>query len=228
MVNLSSYNSDFLSGLFADVAKANVSSPSETGSKRVVDVLSPEEDSSLVSTKRIRMSSLDSCLSRSRASCLNLVDASYSVSSPTGVIEFQGDLQGSSATAPVSKQDSLAFQLGCVSEASASVGDFGKLAFPKLPATISDSSCSTGLTRASLVRQASSPENDNKDSFGWFVDLDDNQTSKQGPVSRIEPTVSSVKLAFQAQTAPKGMQDDAELKWAQAADTVDDVLRDIF
>ena len=130
-------------------------------------------------------------------------------------------------------QDSLAFQLNCVSssldeecEATPSVEAAGKIAFPNLPATVSDSSCTSGLTRANLVRQASNLENPPKESFGWFVDLDDNQTAQAN--SYLPYAVSSDSLAFQASTAPKRVNDDAEVEWAQAADTVDDVLGDFF
>jgi hypothetical protein len=221
MVNLSSYNSDFLSGLFADVAKANVLSQFEIGEKRGAEVIEPsDEESEPTPTKKSRLS-LNRCLSRARASQINLSELSDNFPSPKGVRDFPGAIESS-----IPKHDSLAFQLSCVSDSSDSVGEAARLAFPNLPATVSDSSCSTGLTRSSLVRQAPSTETENKESFGWFVDLDDNQTP--APSVGMTNIVSSENLAFQAQTAPKGAQDNAELEWAQAADTVDDVLGDFF
>jgi hypothetical protein len=77
-----------------------------------------------------------------------------------------------------------------------------------------------------LVRQASIPEKLNKEAFGWFVDLDDNVLPEAN--SNLPYTISSDSLAFQAPTAPKAVRDHEELEWAQAADTVDDVLGDFF
>ena len=39
---------------------------------------------------------------------------------------------------------------------------------------------------------------------------------------------SSTTLAFSAATAPNAVSHDAEVEWAKAADTVDDVLGDFF
>ena len=125
--------------------------------------------------------------------------------------------------------DSLAFQLDCVSgeeEKSTSTDSAAIVAFPNLPATVSDSSCSAGLTRANLIKQASSTEKQYKESFGWFVDLDDHQTVETR--AGLPYTVSNENLAFQASTAPKSDNNDAEVQWAKAADTVDDVLGDFF
>lgn len=243
MVNLSSYNSDFLSGLFADVAKANVLSQFEIVEKKrgaaCIETSSEDEASQpTIPNKKIRLS-LNRCLSRARASQMNLSELADSLPSPRAVHEFPCATTCTSTpsrdvatptTSSIPKQDSLAFQLSCVSESSTCVGDAARFAFPKLPTTISDASCGMGLTRARLVRQATSPENETKESFGWFVDLDDNKTppTTASGSAGIASIVSSDNLAFQAQTAPKGKQDEAELEWAQAADTVDDVLGDFF
>jgi hypothetical protein len=120
--------------------------------------------------------------------------------------------------------------------------------FPILPCTISESSCDKLRRRscATLVaanRTASSSSFD--ESFGWFVDTDDNNC---GTIDDRRPTSpyadgtplfdhhgifandKTSDLAFQAPTAPKGrsIQGDAEIEWAQAADTVDSVLGGIF
>ena len=238
MVNLSSYDSGFLTGLFKDVAQASVLTQFEIGEKREAACIEASSDESLssVPTKKQRLS-LNRCLSRARASQLNLSELTESLPSPRAIHDFPANTTSTSTrgtpTPAMTTQDSLAYQLDCVSnESSNSVGDAGRFAFPNLPTSISDSSCSTGLTRARLVRQPSSPENnDIKESFGWFVDLDDNshQTSMPPPQrAGISAIVSSENLAFQAQTAPKGEHDEAELEWAKAADTVDDVLGDFF
>ena len=239
-VNLSSYNSDFLDGLFADVAK--VSDTSETLSKRAADSISSDEYGTIAcSPSKKSRSSLHRSMSRVLASARNLSSLGKS---PKGINEFfiaSSDSQGNDCleSSPLNLlQDSPQLQMTCVSNATGATsgratqelnptsGSTAKLVFPNLPATVSDSSCNAGLTRVNLVRQASIPEKLNKESFGWFVDLDDNLSP--GANINLPYTVSSDSLAFQAPTAPKSVRDHEELEWAQAADTVDDVLGDFF
>lgn len=246
VVNISSYNSDFLTGLFADVAKVSDVADTPSNPKRRADVISADEGHSgepLYTRGPAKKSrtSLKKCLSRVQSSAKNLSRLTGTVS-PKGINEFfrlSGDSQDIERSASASlnhRQESLQFQLSCVSDPldsgscsgppKCTVEDAAKIAFPNLPATVSDSSCYAGLTRVNLVRQASVPENHKKESFGWFVDLDDNQTVEVNP--SLPYAVSSDSLAFQAPTAPRGVNDEAELEWAQAADTIDDVLGDFF
>jgi len=146
----------------------------------------------------------------------------------------------SSSAANLPKHDSLAFQLsllGGQDETSfESVSeDVAKLAFPNLPATVSDSSCyNKGLTREISARHVPTCEtaaSSKESSFGWFVDLDDHHDSPSTSMSAantLPHAVSTEHLAFKAPTAPKRSADEAELEWAQAADTVDSVLGDLF
>lgn len=80
---------------------------------------------------------------------------------------------------------------------------------------------------------------DTEESFGWYVDTDDDdayphyQSSLSDDSHRYGTHNSSIKgstdhLAFSAPTAPKASNHDAEVEWAKAADTVDDVLGDLF
>lgn len=108
-----------------------------------------------------------------------------------------------------------------------------KLAFPHLPATVTDSSCDKPLTRVISDLQPSVSENSEKvESYGWFVDMEDEQSDKNiDQASMLAPFATSSLtqgLAFQAPTAPKADNHDAEVEWAMAADTVDDVLGDFF
>ncbi len=121
---------------------------------------------------------------------------------------------------------------------------FETLAFPCLPPTVSESSCSSNnLTQTSVqaaqVLETLSPspleggKYDEKDSYGWFVDMDLEEghdrvnvvtAAHESLVSR-----SDEDLSFKAFTAPKKTTElDEEVEWAQAADTVDDVLGDFF
>lgn len=243
VVNISSYNSDFLTGLFADVAKATVEPDCEGDLKRPVEVISSDEGCVPENTEHFPSKKsrtlLPKTLSRVQASTMNLTTLGKAFS-PKGINELfrvPRDSQANdcleSLTLNHNHQESLQFQLNCVSEnsqtsyvPSPTIEDAAKIAFPNLPATVSDSSCNAGLTRVNLVRQASIPENFIKESFGWFVDLDDNTTPESDP--SLPYAVSSDNLAFQAPTAPKRVNDEAELEWAQAADTIDDVLGDFF
>lgn len=99
-------------------------------------------------------------------------------------------------------------------------------AFPHLPATISATSCNT-LTRNQSDLQSSLAENSDKESYGWFVEMDGEYARDTTPAI-YESSNKNNDLAFKAHTAPKASNYDAELEWAKAADTVDDVLGDFF
>jgi hypothetical protein len=135
--------------------------------------------------------------------------------------------------------NSLHFQLNCVAPSPKSVKsvlDIIDMAFPHLPATISDSSCKQqDLTQTSDQQVSDSYETStpSKESYGWFVELDDGDDDEHitevGVFDPYTKTNSSVDLAFTAPTAPKRVSNlDAEVEWAQAADTIDDVLGDFF
>lgn len=286
-VNLSSYNSDFLCGLFADVAKANVlkelsielpssspesaaketSCPSSMFDRRSSSHVVPDSMNSPRPLKKSRVS-LRSSSYRSRASCMNLLSAhdqnasatsctrATSTFSPKGIDGISAPEKDNTAT----KQDSLAYQLDCLvqdnEELIASVSptmkakkvkkDVAALAFPNLPSTVSDSSCESnnvtaiGLTRERcLVQHGSAPEiasassSSSRESFGWFVDLDDNEVVPIGDSilpSSLEDSHVAKDLAFQARTAPKQSTSNVqeEMEQAYAADTIDSVLGDFF
>ncbi|KAL3914151.1 MAG: hypothetical protein SGARI_000276, partial [Bacillariaceae sp.] len=158
--------------------------------------------------------------------------------SPRPATKTTTSLGASANTLP--KQNSLDFQLGlleghsapCTEKLTSALKDVATLAFPNLPATISDSSCYKGLTREALALHVPASETDatkknsgnsKESSFGWFVDLDDGgHRVAATPAPKVLPhAVSTDDLAFHAPTAPKGISDDSEIEWAQAADTVD-------
>jgi hypothetical protein len=124
----------------------------------------------------------------------------------------------------------------------AKVPTFNK--FPVLPGTISESFCDA-LRRHSCdslleANRMAVSRFDESSSFGWFVDTDDdhddtgkdchaNSTHADGTLLPYRQVIAKDKtndLAFHAPTAPKGrsVEDDADIEWAQAADTVDSVL----
>lgn len=214
---LATVNSAFLSGLFADVAEVQKSSvlapPQELSDLRL------ENTRSLKKTRVSKSKSLTRCERSSKIlkEDYNLISTP---SSPTGITEPilpHSTLQG---------KDSLHMQLNCVSsegERSAS----GSPIFPHLPATVSNTSCSTSLSRNNSDLQSSVTEQKTAESYGWFVEMDDGAPDRNAN-SYAATTTPTVSLAFSALSAPKATNQDAEVEWAKAADTVDDVLGDFF
>ena len=221
---LSSCNSAFLSGLFADIAEAN----RIQNDLRIDQVPNPRKKSRISMTRSI---------SRCEKSFANLHMVGDKVNRINPV---SGETAESSST-PIERDNSLTYQLHCVSSASSNESDtlrvtnFGLVAFPHLPATISNSSCDhlAKLTRRHSDQLMSDSETDPKESYGWFVnfDEDDECILPLTYAARIPFSSSSsiCDLAFSTSIAPKrSSQHDAEVAWARAADTVDDVLGDFF
>jgi hypothetical protein len=225
VVGLSTYNSDFLSGLFADIAKATVVCEGSP----VNNAPSPSKKSRVSMTKSI---------SRCEKSFANLHVVAHLSLGTKGSLNAPAT---ASVNLPLTRDDSLSYQLHCVSSASSNesessrVSDSGMVAFPHLPATISNSSCDhlARLTRRNTGQLSPDSETDPKESYGWFVNFDDDD-SFFPPLSRATAipfsSPSSLNdLTFSSLAAPKGSSHhDAEVEWAKAADTVDDVLGDFF
>ncbi len=231
-VGLSTYNSAFLSGLFADIAKANEAQDES----RTTGAPSPCKKSRVSMTKSI---------SRCEKSFANLHVAAAADIVENALPIFAAPVTAlqRSVASTLARDDSLSYQLHCVSSASSNESDssqaaaIGKIAFPHLPATVSNYSCA--LNNASLTRPTSGQllpesETDSKESYGWFVtfDEDDQDSAPFTTASSAVPfssTSTFCDLAFSAVTAPKrSSQHDSEVEWAKAADTVDDVLGDFF
>lgn len=231
---LSTVNSAFLSGLFADVAKVHVDFQDNSNEDS-----DPRNNHNLPSKKsRISMTKV---MSRCGKSMICFNDALVSpASSPENTTNLFAVLSYPTArSAELKRKDSLLFQLHCVSSSSSTessiapstktILDAATLEFPHLPATISATSCNT-LTRNQSDLQSSTAEKSQKESYGWFVEMDEEDDNVPASTT-IEPNVfsSMVELAFRAHTSPKAVKNhDAEVEWAKAADTVDDVLGDFF
>jgi len=253
----------FLSGLFDDL-RAQQSEDIEAEKSNTPATATTTANEALldqsVPNKRSRVSLLTKTLSRCAGSCKNF---SSQVSSPAGVDDFgENDTtvtsyftEPSYCSPSMERMNSLHFQLNCVDASPSpksvkSVVDIIDMAFPHLPATVSDSSCSRAaspkpqqqqdLTRGS-DQQVSESETFNsisaddvasgKDTYGWFVDLDsvEEDSDHSDSVDPYQRNTSSLDLAFTAPTAPKRISNvEAEVEWAKAADTVDDVLGDFF
>jgi hypothetical protein len=230
-VVLSSYNSDFLSGIFADIAQANSSSAQEDP-----DHSDPRLDNAM-SVKKSRVD-LHRSISRCAKSYANLASQDKSKAdlfdgpaSKALVTKAAQDRESYHKTQEPSRPASLSYPLHCVSSASSNEDeDLGKLAFPHLPATVSDYSCGTSLSRNSSGQQLpvsdTAPAVKENNSYGWFVEMEDEEQAPETHIDAYQATTGG--LAFQAPTAPKAVNHDAEVEWAKAADTVDDVLGVFF
>ena len=232
---LTSVNSAFLCGLFEDVAEAQSADTVPRNGKDSLHECSRPIKRSRVSFSRSMVrtpTTLNLCDQSSSSSIpsemsiLDLIDQALSPTSTTEIINVQGGCvslpqdflkssHGTAAPPTLKVRDNTSSQ-----SREESVGP----AFPHLPATISATSCNT-LTRNLSDLQSSLAENTEKESYGWFVEMDDEFVHEAAPA--YEPAQTS-DLAFKAPTAPKGENYDAELQWATAADTVDDVLGDFF
>lgn len=104
--------------------------------------------------------------------------------------------------------------------------------FPDLPTAVSSDSSWSTADRSKAVALTENHDDSSdvvlKERYGWFVVLDNDNCDPRTEFSAYKSTVED--LAFSASTAPipQGQEDQAELEWAQAADTVDDVLGDLF
>lgn len=275
-VNLSSYNSAFLSGLFADVAKVASTHPSCDATAELTEDENEEDlrQDDSVSIKRSRIS-LSRSISRCGRSFANLQVAMGSSSSsttaspvsPLSPIEFF-DIPATNTTSSsrryhqsmhstdeyeeqepsnptlLARENSLTFQLHCVSSSSEQeeatsprsiVADIARIAFPHLPATVSDSSCNSSALSSGKVDQhvsaSETPPSSAKEAYGWFVEMEEDDEVAPAaflpnPLDR--HAAAAKDLAFTAPTAPKQVNYDAEVEWAKAADTIDDVLGDFF
>lgn len=132
------------------------------------------------------------------------------------------------------RKDSLVEHLNYVG-----TDDNSALCFPSLPISISKESSNQQhqdqqdlhkpLTRVVSDLQTSELANGTtkatKESYGWFVEIDDQSANGTTTDCCFK---SANDLAFVAPTAPKADNHDAQIQFALAADTVDDVLGDFF
>ena len=225
--NLTSVNSAFLTGIFADVAKVQETTVQVSDSD-------PRLDHSL-SFKKSRVS-LNKSLSRCGKSFKILSEAATLCSSTSlEANQTSSTVPHITPTGVMGRLDSLHYQLSCVSDSSnselASTGNAVQLAFPKLPSFVSANSSSATLPRKVSDLQMYMPEahsTANEESYGWFVEMDNEAPSTKTTDPYAAKPNTTGNLAFSAPTAPKAVNYDAEVEWAKAADTVDDVLGDFF
>ncbi|KAL7513855.1 hypothetical protein ACHAXN_012484 [Cyclotella atomus] len=201
---LSSYGSAFLSGIFADIAEAQTDDEEPYG-----------QDSSHRLPKKSRQSNPAFNHKKSFMS-LDKIEggASYTLASP-------------SVISPRSHNSTIKIEIF-----NDQVRALQNLAFPSLPGlptSVSSSSCTTATIGAVVTPRDGESD---QDSFGWFVATDDDDASnpEDTPAPMFLP-LAKPDLAFQAPSAavaPTKENVDVEVQQALAADTIDDVLGDLF
>ena len=235
----SNFKADFLSGIFDDKAKAqdneNPQAPKGSSSRLLNKSL---EGSGSRKKARLMPRTMTNC-GRSFKNLVDINSGEVQGDSQTHTIaaenpnscfsQFTSSHQVTPTTIEASPHDNFHNAANIVDQVFTS-----DLIFPKLPATISQSSCSSNnLTQTSMqaAQVFENPiliegESKEKDCYGWFVEMEPDD-SKGGERSTSTDVYKKSDLSFSAMTAPKkDVQHDADAQWAKAADTVDDVIGD--
>lgn len=242
---LSSYGSAFLSGIFADIAHASTdedpnghsatASHQENCDMEMTNAHSTDAANINEPSLKKARTTASTSFGRQPKSCRALA----------GLAE--GAISEVSSPSVVSPRPNTSTTLKIQLSFNDQVRELQGMAFPSLPqipVTVSSSSCSA----ASATRQSSSvvtprdedvmvgkmnEDQDQSESYGWFVNMDEDEadTADQSGVastSMFLPDTKPADLAFNAITAPSAENQDLEVQQALAADTIDDVLGDLF
>jgi len=241
VLDQSTFNSDFLSGIFQDLAEANFHNPtpmsSDTSEAHLID---SDSIASSRPNKRARFSSssLSSTKSFSNLSAQTSSDSTVS-SSLSSLLATQASAEISN---PVTTENTAARIVDTVFNNS-----LCNIGFPCLPTAVSESSCSSNNLTQTAVHAAQvletaltsnvEGEQEEKDEYGWFVEMDEDSLHKRFDAvddaaknCRAMACEAPADLTFAPNLTPKKpeIELDSEVVWAKAADTVDDVLGAIF
>ena len=275
----SDFKTDFLSGIFQDISQAEqgqddscegndvgCTTPSN-GDEHITTCISDDERTHL--RKRVKTSGSFNTLSRIGKSfpCLKSISNCPTEDSRLGSSINNGfysratcdKLDTQSRRVSVGNQktsfvtvdtpgESTILDKSCIHNLVDKVLE-DSLAFPRLPPTVSDSSCNSNDLTHTPVHAVQGRETlssivvggylqrqqqQNVDTYGWFVDMDLEEDNDRADVisaaqESCRASVNDEDLSFKAFTAPKKTSKlDDEVEWAKAADTVDDVLGDFF
>ncbi|KAL7561961.1 hypothetical protein ACA910_005068 [Epithemia clementina (nom. ined.)] len=234
-----SVSSALLDGIFADVAEILLSEETESA-KHEASTASPVQSATNISEQDTAfLPEISPPSKKSRTSLTHSISRSPKSFKWMGELLFpSNDNIAPSLVTPSSFRADLTSQISGeskkrtivslhkVSDWYTSTSPEPSPSFPHLPPAVSVSSCNT-LPRVQSDLHAPMPDSDGKESYGWFVEMDNAEEEKEtaDPYS-LSP--SSNDLAFVASTAPSVGNHDAEVEWAKAADTVDSVLGDFF
>jgi hypothetical protein len=221
---LSSYGSAFLSGIFADIAQASDDLPKLSSAVAQASAVQTANTCNEPCTKKARTTALTS-FGRQLKSHIALDGLAEGVISEVHPSDAPPRLNTSTHN---------------IQNFNDQVRELQDMAFPslpQLPTTVSSSSFSTASVPifspcSSVAVGGMDLDDQDSPSYGWFVSTDVDETD---PPHRRETLVSSMflpdskpDLAFKTVTAPRAGNQDLVVQQALAADTIDDVLGDLF
>ena len=240
--NQSTFNSDFLSGIFQDLAEAtsHKATPMSSGISEA-HLIDNESIASSRPNKRARFSS--SSLSSTKSFSNLTAQISESDSTVSSSLSSLPVTQASAEVSnPVTMENTAEKIVDTVFNNS-----FCNIGFPCLPTAVSESSCSSNNLTQTAVHAAQvleTPLNSNvegeqeeRDEYGWFVEMDEDSLHQRFDAvddaaknCRAMASEAPADLTFVPTLTPKKpkIELDSEVEWAKAADTVDDVLGAVF
>jgi len=247
---------NFLSGIFDDIAKAQAQTPSDmnadvmkTSSHQLFSGTSHLDNGIITHKNKKSRSRLSRSLSRCRKSFKNIPAAFTSSSAATVSTEVtqitdlsSHTVSGIGVDGEYEPQSPIPTDQVIVSDHftdAASIIDEvlnGNIPFPKLPASVSEYSCSTNNNSIQIMENSAldlPKKRLLKACYGWFVETDEDEQLRKRAQAIADASIKAWtsidnSLSFSAATASKNAVDDDELEWAKAADTIDDVLGDFF
>lgn len=223
---LSSYGSAFLSGIFADIAQSSDDQP-QLGSAVAQDCTvhaKTADPGSEPFTKKARTIASTS-FGRQLKSHMALVGLSEGAVS---------EVSSPSVVPPRLNTSTQKIQV--FNDQVRELQDMAFPSLPQIPIIVSSSSCSSASWQTMSPRPVAMGETNQNEqdslSYGWFVSTDDDEADN---ADRIEPSAAPMflpdtkpDLAFKVITAPSAVNQDLVVQQALAADTIDDVLGDLF
>jgi hypothetical protein len=235
---LSSYGSAFLSGIFADIAESGEEdSPAMEEGGEGLSAGYYEDDTNTNASisleprpkkSRTNPSSTFGGHLKSYKALAGLTEGADSSVNATAM-----ELSPS-VVSPRPNISSTAIKIQLFNDQVRELQDLAFPSLPRLPVTVSSSSFSSSDAVGAVVtpRQEDASSSD-PDQYGWFVSMDDDEGSSDDETSppMFLPNTKP-DLAFKAMVAPRPPKpeenQDIEVQQALAADTIDDVLGDLF
>lgn len=207
---LSSYGSAFLSGIFADIAQVSDDSqpPTPTSFPQEGGYTTHDDDANDVVSEPL--------YKRARTFTSFVV--------PTKGSTYEHPVVSPRPYAPI-------FTLHRINDHVRELQDMAFPSFPQMPVTVSAvSSCSSASLDMLTAEEFGDGNDEEGLSYGWFVSTDeDTPDASVGSASSFFMSDTKSSLAFKALAAPMQVgNQDVEVQQALAADTVDDVLGDLF
>jgi len=225
---LSSYGSAFLSGIFADIAHTSEDTEIQDSTEPVATAADPAAEPCL---KKARATDSTS-FGRQPKSFTSLANLAEGADLSEGVVSSPFVVSPRLNTSTITIQPPFNDQVR-------ELQDMAFPSLPQIPITISSSSCSTASqslaisSRDVAMEGGENEEQDSGPSYGWFVSTEDDTADQNEPSAHsmflpdTKPDLAFKAISITAPTANEGNQ-DLEVQQALAADTIDDVLGDLF